>query len=136
MCFRYLWDPVYITFIFSWTVLTIKIFFKQWYFSMKFCLLVTVALDIFIKEKNKTSYLPCIFPLSFFYAKGVYLVTLSGVVSHQSSLLVIFYTNFQAPSLLEPPPFRVSLLFSPEVWGRVVRWFLKVVQGIRVNILC
>ena len=71
---------------------------------MKFCLLVTAALDIFIKEKNKTSYLPCIFPLSFFYAKGVYSVTLSGAVSHQPSLLVIFYTNFQAPSLLEPPP--------------------------------
>ena len=39
---------------------------------MKFCLLVTVALDIFIKEKNDTLHLPGISPFSFFYAKGVY----------------------------------------------------------------
>ena len=45
---------------------------------MKFCLLVTAALDIFIKEKNNTLYLPWIFPLSFFYAKVVYSVNLSG----------------------------------------------------------
>ena len=44
---------------------------------MKFCLLVTVALDIFIKEKNNTLYLPWISPLSFFYVKGVYSVKLS-----------------------------------------------------------
>ena len=37
---------------------------------MKFSLLVTAALDIFIKEKNNTLYLPWISPLSFFYAKG------------------------------------------------------------------
>ena len=43
---------------------------------MKFCLLVTVALDIFIKEK-KNLYLPWISPLSFFYVKGVYSVELS-----------------------------------------------------------
>ena len=47
---------------------------------MKFCLLVTAALDIFIKEKNNTLYLPWISPLSFFYAKGVYSVKLSGKV--------------------------------------------------------
>ena len=47
------------------------------YFSVKLCILVTVALDIFIKEKNNTSYLPWISPLSFFYAKGVYSVKLS-----------------------------------------------------------
>ena len=45
---------------------------------MKFCLLVTVALDIFIKEKNNTLYLPWISPLSFFHTKGVCLVKLSG----------------------------------------------------------
>ena len=45
---------------------------------MMFCLLVTVALDIFIKEKNNTLYLP----LSFFYAKGVYSVKLSGKVPY------------------------------------------------------
>ena len=45
---------------------------------MKFYLLVTVALDSFIKEKNNTLYLPWISPLSFFYAKGVYLDKLSG----------------------------------------------------------
>ena len=45
---------------------------------MKFCLLVTVALDIFIKEKNNILYLPWISPLSFFYAKGVHSVNLSG----------------------------------------------------------
>ena len=42
---------------------------------MKFSLLVNVALDIFVKEKN-ILYLPWISPLSFFYAKGVYLVKL------------------------------------------------------------
>ena len=50
---------------------------------MKFCLVVTIAiaLDIFIKEK-KALYLPYISPLSFFYAKGVYSVKLSGKVSY------------------------------------------------------
>ena len=32
-------------------------FAKRLYFSMKFCLLVTVALDIFIKERNNTLYI-------------------------------------------------------------------------------
>ena len=45
---------------------------------MKFCLLVTVVLDIFIKEKNNTLYLPWISSLAFLYAKGVYSVKLSG----------------------------------------------------------
>ena len=49
---------------------------------MKFCLLVTVALDIFIKEKKNTLYLPCISPFSFFDAKGVYSVKLSGKVPY------------------------------------------------------
>ena len=50
---------------------------------MKFCLLVTVALeDMFMKEKNNTLYLPWICPLSFFYAKGVYSVKLSGEVCY------------------------------------------------------
>ena len=49
---------------------------------MKFCLLVPVAPDIFIKEKNNTSYLPWISPLSFFYAKGVYWVRQSGEVPY------------------------------------------------------
>ena len=44
---------------------------------MKFCLLVTVALHTFIKEKDNTLYLPWISHLSFFYAKGVYSVKLS-----------------------------------------------------------
>ena len=44
---------------------------------MKFCLLATVALDIFIKDKNNTLYLPWISPLSFFHAKGIYSVKLS-----------------------------------------------------------
>ena len=51
-------------------------------FQLSFVLLVTVALDIFIKEKNNTLYLPWISPLSFFYAKGVYLVKLSGKVPY------------------------------------------------------
>ena len=42
---------------------------KRMYFSMKFCLLVTVALDIFIKEKNNTLYFPCISSLSLFMQK-------------------------------------------------------------------
>ena len=49
---------------------------------MKFCSLVTVALDIFIKEKHKTLYLHWISPLSFFYAKGAYSVKLSGEVPY------------------------------------------------------
>ena len=49
---------------------------------MKFCLLVTVALDIFTKEKNNALYFPWISPLSFFYAKGVYSVKLSGKVTY------------------------------------------------------
>ena len=49
---------------------------------MNFCLLITVALNIFIKEKNNTLYLPWISPWSFFYAKGVYLVKLSEKVPY------------------------------------------------------
>ena len=49
---------------------------------MKFCLLVTVALDIFIKEKNNTLYLLWISPLSFFNAKVVYSIKLSGKVPY------------------------------------------------------
>ena len=49
---------------------------------MNFCLLVTVALDIFIKEKNNALYLPWISPLSFFYAEGVYSVNLRGEVPY------------------------------------------------------
>ena len=49
---------------------------------MKFCLLVTAALDIFITENNDTLYLPWISPLSFFYAKGVYSVKISRKVPY------------------------------------------------------
>ena len=49
---------------------------------MKFCLVVTVVLVIFIKEKNNTLYLPWISPLSFFYARDVYSVKLSGKVPY------------------------------------------------------
>ena len=55
---------------------------------MKFCLLVTVVLDIFIKEKNNTLSLPWISPLSFFYAKGVYSVL--GQSKRRGTLLTIF----------------------------------------------
>ena len=49
--------------------------------SMKFCLLVTVALDIFIKEKNNILYYYIIILFYIiFYAKGVYSVKLSGKV--------------------------------------------------------
>ena len=51
-------------------------------FSMKFCLRVTIVLDIFIKEKNNSLYLPSISPLSFAYVKGVYSVKLSGKVPY------------------------------------------------------
>ena len=47
---------------------------------MKFCLLVAVALDIFTKEKNNTLNLPWTSLLSFFYAKDVLSVKLSGEV--------------------------------------------------------
>ena len=83
---------------------------------MKFCLLVTVALDIFIKEKNNTLFLPWISPLSFFYAKGVYL----GQTKRKGTLLTIFRTprifhpplpayyivhKFPTPLLIRTPPF-------------------------------
>ena len=49
---------------------------------MKFCLLVTVAFDIFIKlMRNNALYLPWISPLSFL-SKGVYSVKLSGKVPY------------------------------------------------------
>ena len=80
---------------------------------MKVCLQVTIALDIFIKEKNNTSYLPWISALSFFYAKAVYLVRLSGEIPYllfsnppdiptlppppPTPPLIIFYTNFHPP---------------------------------------
>ena len=49
---------------------------------MKFYLLVTVELDIFIKENNYALYHPWISPLSFFYAKGVYLAKPSGEIPY------------------------------------------------------
>ena len=49
---------------------------------MKFCLLVTVRLDIFVKEKNNTLYLPWISPFSFFYEKSVSSVKLSEEVPY------------------------------------------------------
>ena len=62
---------------------------------MKFYLLVTVELDIFIKEKNNTLYLPWISPLSFFYAKGVYSVNVIGKYP---------INKFPTPPLDIPPP--------------------------------
>ena len=80
---------------------------------MKFCLLVTAALDIFIKEKNNTLYLPWISPSSFSYAKGVYSVKLSGKVSYlpfsdpprifHPSLAYYIVPKFPTPCLLELP---------------------------------
>ena len=50
---------------------------------MKYCLLVTVALDIFIKEKIILYiYFPWISPLPFFLAKAVYSVKLGGEVPY------------------------------------------------------
>ena len=49
---------------------------------MKFCLLVTVALDIFIKGKSDTLYLPWISPLSLFMQKVFYSVKLSREVPY------------------------------------------------------
>ena len=65
---------------------------------MKFCLLVTVALDNLVKEKSDTLYLPWISPLSLFYTKGVYSVNLSG-------------PNFPTPRILQPPPLIRTLSF-------------------------
>ena len=49
---------------------------------MKLCLLLTAALDTFIKEKINTLYLPWISPLSLFYAEGVRSVKLSRKVRY------------------------------------------------------
>ena len=69
---------------------------------MKVCLQVTIALDICIKEKNDTLYLPWISTLSFFYAKAVYLVRLSGEVPYS-----LFSNPSDIPTLPphpSPPP--------------------------------
>ena len=58
-------------------------------------MLVAAALDIFIKEKNNTLYLLWISPLSFYYAKDVYSVKLSGEVPHET---------FSAASRIFQPP--------------------------------
>ena len=73
---------------------------------MKFCLLVTVASDIFVKGKSNTLHLLC--RLSFLYAKGVHLVRLSIEVPYQPfskppgipipPANFIFYTNLQPPA--------------------------------------
>ena len=47
---------------------------------MKFSLLATALLDIFIKEKNNTFIFLGFLLCDFFYAKGVYSVKLSGKV--------------------------------------------------------
>ena len=82
------------------------------YFSMKFCLLVTVALGIFLKEKI-ILYIFLGFLLSFFYSKGIYSVNLNRgtpltifqPLPHiPATPLIIFYTNFQPPCLLDRPP--------------------------------
>ena len=72
---------------------------------MKVCLQVTIALDICIKEKNNTLYLPWISTLSFFYAKAVYLVRLSGEVPYS-----LFSNPPDIPTLPphpSPPPHRL-----------------------------
>ena len=92
---------------------------KRLYFSIKFCLLVTVALDIFIK-KNNTLYLPWISPLLFFYAKGVYSVKVSGKVPFSNpppptppifrpppdipTPRFLYFTQISNPLLIRPPP--------------------------------
>ena len=72
----------------------------------KFCLPITAALDIFIKERNNTLNLAWISLLSFFYAKGVFSVKLSGEVPYQPLSnplpLIIFYTNFHPPAYQNP----------------------------------
>ena len=73
---------------------------------MKVCLQVTIALDVCIKEKNNTLYLPWISTLSFFYAKAVYLVRLSGEVPYS-----LFSNPPDIPTLpphpSPPPPHRL-----------------------------
>ena len=64
---------------------------------MKVCLQVTIALDIFIKEKNNTLYLSWISALSFFYAKAVYLIRLSGEVPYSLFSTPPGYSNPPAP---------------------------------------
>ena len=59
-----------------------RFFINWWYFSMKFCLLVTVAPDIFVTGKSNTLHLLWICCLSFLHAKGVHSVRLSIEVSY------------------------------------------------------
>ena len=74
---------------------------------MKVCLQVTIVLDIFIKEKNNTLYLPWISTLSFFYAKAVYLVRLSGEVPYSLFSNPPGYSNPPTPPFSPPPPHRL-----------------------------
>ena len=84
---------------------------------MKFCLLVTVALDIFIKEKNNTLYLPWISPLSFFYEKGVYLVILSGKLPYEPFYGPPRYSNAPAYYILHKFPTSRLIRTTPPVYS-------------------
>ena len=77
---------------------------------MKFCLLVTVALDISIKEKNCPWIYPWISPMSFFLLgqakrKGTLLTIFRSPpdIPTPPPPLIMFYANFQPLCLLEPP---------------------------------
>ena len=76
---------------------------------MKFCLLVTVALDISIKEKNCPWIYPWISPMSFFLLgqakrKGTLLTIFRSPPDIPTPPpLIMFYANFQPLCLLEPP---------------------------------
>ena len=91
---------------------------------MKFCLLVTVVLDIFIKEINNTLLSSLDFSFVIFLCKrcllgqtmrrGTLLTIFQPPADIPNPPLIIFYTNFQPPCLLElPPPRLFRTLVAP-----------------------
>ena len=79
---------------------------------MKFCLLVTVALDISIKEKNCPWIYPWISPMSFF---------LLGQAKRKGTLLTIFRSPPDIPT--PPPTYYVLRKFPTPLLIRTPRLF-------------
>ena len=99
MYFRYLWDHVYITFIFSWTVLIIKIF----YLTMMFFNEVLFTSYCFVRYFYKRKKQSFISSLDFSFVILLCKRCLLGQTKRRSTLLTIFrlpgYSNTPFPRL-------------------------------------
>ena len=70
---------------------------------------------------------------SQFFARIYYSVVRKWLLDNLANYFVLVFTLFTFSWKLNS---YIFLLFSLEGWSQVVKWFGKVVQGIRVNILC